>query len=181
VVMRDDGGMAILFDAMMFLTVMTIVSVSLLTILNVDVNKVSETQWYLEEVHKVMLRSTLEIEDGAPITLADATELCLRTGDERLRTLIEEQVSHIIEFYFEGGQSVEWLAELGTHRLEVRTEGSVDLGSSDYVSNIQTDGWKNERPLSAGHKLGTRSGPYPLLGVEDHFLGLPLGPTHLDE
>jgi hypothetical protein len=141
-VMRDDRGMAILFDAMMFLTVMTIVSVSLLTILNADMNKVSETQRYVEEVHKVMLRSTLDIEDGAPITLAYATELCLRTEDQRLRTLIEEKVYHIIESYFDEGRSVEWLAELGAQRLYIRAEGSLDLGSSDYVSNIQTDGGK---------------------------------------
>jgi hypothetical protein len=137
-VRRDKKGMALLFDAMMFLTVMTIVSVSLLTLLRADDVRGSETQRYVEEVHKVILRSTLDIEDGAPITLAYATELCLRCEDAGLRTLIEEHMTRLLGYYFKD-RSVEWLAELGPEHISIDEDGSSDHGSTDYVSEIRTD------------------------------------------
>ncbi len=81
--LKDRSGMAVLFDAMMFLTVMTLVSVSMLSLLRSDQDE-DGSQRYVDSVHATILASTISFQEGPPCTVADLVGSYLRTGDERL-------------------------------------------------------------------------------------------------
>jgi hypothetical protein len=137
----DRSGLAVLFDAMMFLTVMTIVSVSLLSVLSVDHGETNRDQEFVEGVHSAMLRSTLELGTGPPRTLADAIENFLRWNDPGLGGSIGHHVSVVLDSYFGPGYHYLWCIERGDVTLEVASEGYEVKGKAEvHVSQVLWDG-----------------------------------------
>jgi hypothetical protein len=137
----DRSGLAVLFDAMMFLTVMSIVSVSLLSVLTVDIGEKNRDQDFVEGVHSVLLRSTLELGTGPPQTLADAIENFLRWNDSGLGSSIGHHVSIVLDSYFGPGFHYLWCIERGDVTLEVSSEGYQVKGKAEvHVSQVLWDG-----------------------------------------
>jgi hypothetical protein len=131
--------MAVLFDAMMFLTVMTLVSVSMLSLLGSDQDEDS-TQRYVESVHSTILASTVSFQDGPPCTVADLVGSYLRTGDELLGKTIEEAVLHLLDGYFVPGIQFQWFMESGELRSCFGSEAYRDGGGGDvHVSQVRWD------------------------------------------
>ena len=145
--LKDRSGMAVLFDALMFLTVMTLVSVSMLTLLGYDQDE-ADRQRYVDSVHATILASTISFQDGPPCTLADLVESFLRLGDDlmekgsRMRsgpywTVISDRAS---------SSSGPWRAARSAHPSEATCTGMQGTATSTSPSCV---GRTTERPWCA--------------------------------
>ncbi len=140
--------MAVLFDALMFLTVMTLVSVSMLSLLRSDQDE-DGSQRYVDSVHATILASTISFQEGPPCTLADLVESYLRLGDDLLEKMIEEAVRPLLDGYFGPGIQFQWFMESG----EVRSSFGSDSVSGRQGAATSTSprcvGRMTGRPWSA--------------------------------
>ncbi len=135
--LKDRSGMAVLFDALMFLTVMTLVSVSMLTLLGHDQDD-DGRQRYVDYVHATILASTIPFQDGPPCTLADLLESYLRLGDGLLEEMIEDAVRPLLEGYFGPGIQFQWSMESGEVHSSFGSEMYRDAGGGDvHVSQVR--------------------------------------------
>ena len=137
---RDRSGMAVLFDAMMFLTVMTLVSVSMLSLLGSDRDE-DGTQRYVDSVHSTILASTISFQEGPPCTVADLVGSYLRTGDELLGKMIEGTVLPLLDGYFGPGIQFQWFMESEELRSSFGSEAFRDGGGDVHVSQVR---WQDD-------------------------------------
>ena len=135
--LKDRSGMAVLFDALMFLTVMTLVSVSMLTLLGYDQDG-SDRQRYVGSVHATILASTISFQEGPPCTLADLVDSYLRLGDDLLEKRIEDEVRPLLDSYFGPGIEFLWSMESGEVHSSFGSDMYRDAGGGDiYVSQLR--------------------------------------------
>jgi hypothetical protein len=133
--------MAVLFDAMMFLTVMTLVSVSMLSLLGSDQDE-DVAQRYVESVHSTILASTISFQEGPPCTVADLVGSFLRTGKELSGEMIEEAVLPLLAGYFGPGIQFQWFMENGESRYSFGSRSFQDGGGGDvHVSQVR---WQDD-------------------------------------
>jgi len=132
--------MAVLFDAMMFLTVMTLVSVSMLSLLGSDHDE-DGTRRYVDSVHSTILASTISFEEGPPCTVADLVGSFLRTGDVRLGKMIEAAVQPLLDGYFGPGIQFQWFMENGESRTSFGSGAFRDGGGDVHVSQVR---WQDD-------------------------------------
>jgi hypothetical protein len=122
--MRNDRrGLAGLFDALIFLTVASVVSVSLLSALGGTSSAGSEQDERVDAVHNVLLRSTVIDGRGNPISIEE--EFKLNTGD---RTGLEDNISAILDLLLPGSEwrwSVEHGPRVWTFGKDIVPDGPV--------------------------------------------------------
>ena len=134
----DDHGMAILFDALMFLTVMAIVSVSFLNIMNSDPDEDEKFQSYVEAAHRSLLCSTFVSDGGPPHSISDVVQAYLVNEDQDLATKIIDQMRSILEGYFGPGNVYSWVAKYrGSHLQVDGDELSEHLHGEVHVSTVE--------------------------------------------
>ncbi len=96
---------------------------------------------FVEGVHSVMLRNTLELGTGPPQTLGDAIENFLRWNDSGLGGSIGHHVSGVLDSYFGPRYHYLWCIERGDVTLEVSSEGYQVRGKAEVlVSQVIWDG-----------------------------------------
>ncbi len=149
--LKDRSGMAVLFDALMFLTVMMLVSVSMLTLLGNDQDE-ADRQRYVGSVHATILASTISFQEGAPCTLADLVETYLRLGDDMLQKRIEDEVRPLLDGYFGPGIEFLWSMERGEVHSSFGSDMYRDAGGGDvHVSHLR---WQdNGTAMECGLKV----------------------------
>jgi hypothetical protein len=139
--LRDRSGMAVLFDALMFLTVMTLVSVSMLSLLGSDQDN-DGSQRYVDSVHATIMASTITFQEGPPCTLADLVESYLRLGDDRLGERIEDEVRPLLDGYFGPGIQFQWFMECDEVRSSFGSDMYQEGGGGDvHVSQVR---WQDD-------------------------------------
>jgi hypothetical protein len=135
--LKDRSGVAVLFDALMFLTVMTLVSVSMLTLLGHEQDG-ADRQRYVDSVHNTILASTVSFQEGPPCTLADLVGSFLRLGDDVLEKRIEDEVRSLLDGYFGPGIEFLWSMESGEVHSSFGSDMYRDAGGGDvHVSQLR--------------------------------------------
>lgn len=115
----DKKGLALLFDAMAFLTIITIVSVTLLQAFSLDGDH-GETDRYLTDVSQSILGSDLECgDDISPISIKDAVVTALMQNDTVLQRTIVEQVERSLTDFLSPQYRYHWTAEFDGRSLHV--------------------------------------------------------------
>jgi hypothetical protein len=136
----DERALALIFDAMAFLTIITIVSVTLLQAFSTDDN--DNMDRYLSDVNQSILGSDLE-RNGVPtpLSIKDAVVTALVQNDTLLQRTIVEQVERLLTDYLSPQYRYHWTAEYGGRSIHV---GDVQLdqgrGSIYSVSMNGSDG-----------------------------------------
>jgi hypothetical protein len=98
-VRKDKSGMALIFDALMFLTIISIISVALMNAVCVERDGSDEGS-YVSEVHKVALACTFEGEGLASLmTIEDVIVLSMLSNDTDLLEEADRQLGKILNRY----------------------------------------------------------------------------------
>lgn len=118
--MREDKkALALIFDAMAFLTIITIVSVTLLQAFSLDGDN-GEMDRYLSDVSESILECDLECgDDTSPISVKDAVVTALVQNDTMLQGTIVEQVERALTIYLSPQYRFHWTAEYEGRSLQV--------------------------------------------------------------
>jgi hypothetical protein len=129
----DKQALALIFDAMAFLTIITIVSVTLLQAFSTDVANGNMDQ-YLSEVNHSILGSDLE-RNGVPtpLSIKDALVTALVQNDTLLQRTIVEQVERLLTDYLSPQYRYHWTAEYGGRSIQVGDE-LLDKGRGSIYS-----------------------------------------------
>lgn len=97
--MRDRRGMAMIFDALVFLTIIAIVSTALMSAFLVDSGGVG-TDSYIDEVNEVSLSCTFEGEGlSSLMTVKEAIVQAIVEKDEKMLSMADEQLTGILRAY----------------------------------------------------------------------------------
>jgi len=97
--MRDRRGMAMIFDALVFLTIIAIVSTALMSAFLVDSGRVG-TDSYIDEVNEVSLSCTFEGEGlSSLMTVKEAIVQAIVEKDEKMFSMADEQLTGILRAY----------------------------------------------------------------------------------
>jgi hypothetical protein len=137
---RTRGGMAALFDALMFLSVMSVVSVTVLVAFSPGRSGDDDTQSYLQKCHSVLLgmtlrswSSSLSSERLMPVSDAIATILAV---DKPLPDRIRTEIDAMLRGLFEPKYQAEWSCTLGGSRLDFGSGLNNATGSNVFVSTL---------------------------------------------
>lgn len=136
--MSGRQGMAALFDALMFLSVMSVVSVTVLAAFTPDRAGDDDTQSYVQKCHSVLLGTTLRSwsnysERLMPVSDAIATLLAVHKPlPDRIRTEIEATLRGLCEPQY----LAEWSCALGGSRMVFGSNLNNGTDGEVFVSNL---------------------------------------------
>jgi len=135
--LHDRRGVALIFDALAFLTIITVVCVATMQLVRID-GTGDETDRFVEEVHRSVLASTASFgDDPTPLSLMDALRSSLRSDNSSLMQEVMGQIEVLLSRYLEPEHRFLWTIE---HVGKVTSVGWQDISSvkaSIYVSKIQ--------------------------------------------
>jgi hypothetical protein len=153
---RNRKGQLAIFDALIFLTVATIVSESLIGVIASSRTSTDlEVQTFVERAHWVFLRTTLgpkepttqmpEIEDNKTLTVFEFVVSELLKGDESgtvdQREIAKVRLSDILDGLLMPGLHYSWKAVHNSTTLSISSPSSSGSSSGDlvYVSTVISD------------------------------------------
>ncbi len=134
----DRLGMAALFDALIFLSVMSVVSITVLLAFSPSHTVDENVQTYVQKCHSVLLGTTLrdwsESSDRyMPISDAIVTLLLVK---EPLPERIHSEIDMILEGLFQPQYLVQWKCSLEGSCLTFGTDLCNTTGSDVFVSTL---------------------------------------------
>jgi hypothetical protein len=138
---KDRKGMAALFDALMFLSVMSVVSVAVLAAFTPDRSGDDDTQSYVQKCHSVLLGMTLRSWSNSSQRLMPVSDAiaALLAVDKPLPDRIRTEIDAMIVGLFEPQFQAQWSCTMGGSRLVFGPDLSDRTGdvfvSTLYVSS----------------------------------------------
>ena len=129
--------MALIFDAMAFLTIITIVSVTLLQAFCVD-DRACATDEYIAEVHRTVLDCTFEGVTSTPLTLGDAIVSAMTRNDTQMIDRIVSQIDALLASYLDPSYRYHWAAKYLDRSIEVGDDRILDERSTIYCTSIES-------------------------------------------
>ncbi|OPY32015.1 MAG: hypothetical protein A4E32_01624 [Methanomassiliicoccales archaeon PtaU1.Bin124] len=138
--MKQDSGMALIFDALAFLTIITVVAATMMQFVRID-GAADTADDYVEEVHKSMLACTYEDENGpTTMTMIDAIRASFTSSNLSFRNSVKAQAENILSSYLEPTFKYHWCAEMNGHVIESRASDWTDTKKSVYLSSYDVPG-----------------------------------------
>ena len=135
---NNRSGMAALFDALMFLSVMSVVSVTILVAFSPGQEVVGSAQSYVQKCHGVLLGTTLRSWSGSSTRLmsvsdAIATLLYLK---KPLPERIHNEVDTLLLGMFQPQYMVTWRCSMGDCSYRFGADFINDAGRDVFVSSM---------------------------------------------
>lgn len=132
------GGMAALFDALMFLSVMSVVSVTVLVAFNPVHDVDGNVQSYVEKCHSVLMGATLSSWSEAseklmPVSDAIATLLFIK---KPLPDRIHTEIDAMLRGLFQPQYKAEWVCSDGDYSFTIGSALGNDTGGDIFVSSL---------------------------------------------
>jgi hypothetical protein len=134
----DRKGMAALFDALMFLSVMSVVSVTVLVAFAPTRPGDNDTQSYVQKCHSVLLGTTLRSWSDSSARLmpvSDAIAALLAIG-KPLPDRISSEIGAMLRGMFEPQFRAEWRCTLGDSHLVFGSRLDNATGGNVFVSTL---------------------------------------------
>jgi hypothetical protein len=134
----DRKGMAALFDALMFLSVMSVVSVTVLVAFAPTRPGDNDTQSYVQKCHSVLLGTTLRSWSDSSARLmpiSDAIAALLAIG-KPLPDRISSEIGAMLRGLFEPQFRAEWTCTLGDSHLVFGSGLDNATGGNVFVSTL---------------------------------------------
>lgn len=135
----DRKGMALLFDALAFLTVITVVATAMMQLVKIDTRD-DDTSLMVEEMHQAVLASTFVRGGNATsMSLMDAIRSSLSTGDRELMDSAMGSADQIMKGYLDPTFRYWWSIEYGTSTYSIGDPNVESSRSSIYVSTVKVE------------------------------------------
>jgi hypothetical protein len=140
----ERSGMALIFDAMAFLTIITIVSVTLLQAFTVD-HEGQGMDEHVTDIHKAVMDSTFENDAATALTVQDMIVLSLMSNDVIRTEEVREQIDDLLNSYLAPTYRYHWAVEYQGVSFEVGDPRILDERATIYCSSIESFDARGDR------------------------------------
>jgi hypothetical protein len=145
---QDRQAVALIFDALAFLTIVTIVAVVMMQMVRVDQSR-SGIDKFTGEVHEALLDRTFVIDGNATaMSMIDAIRTSFSNGNLSLRQMVMEQVESTLQAYLEPEYRFEWTADLDGTSYRVGDLPDNGAKLTIYVSVIHAQAAGSEMTMT---------------------------------
>lgn len=135
---RDRRGVALLFDALAFLTIITVVAVAMMQLVRFD-RSADDTDTFVEEVHRAVLSTTFSVGgEASPMSLLDALRASYSSGNSSLQREAMDQIDGLLSGYLEPEHRYLWTVEHDGVAMSVGWDGITSEKASLYISHIES-------------------------------------------